>query len=520
MKRACFSLLLIAILAGCTLPVNTPAPTLPVEPAATTQPAAPEISTPTTAPQASEDLPTEPAEPTPLPLWENPEEAFLLVDGRTTEWADITPMAVDPVGDGNSEVDFTEFYVTRTADTLVIRIGFAAPIGLQSDNGITLLLETDQNPANGPELAYELGDRSGLFSHGQDTIQVGQGDLFLVSAPTITSDVFEIALPLDVRPDGEHPLFLTDTVGVWFMDTHSGQDQIPDSGIPVEFNLLQSPLPLVSPLSLDKPAGAFRIISYNIERDGLFNESRGPRFASIIQALQPDILSFQEVRNRSAESVLEWVQDLLGGEWYALKQRDLVTVSRYPFIEGWTDTYKPLDVRIFPLMLDVDGTPVLVFNAHLSCCRDDADRQEQADGFAAFLRDMPVEPGTPFMLAGDLNLVGEAQQLAALSSGEIQDTRTFGEGVLPDWDGTPLADLFPRHTHTPYTFTWFSRESSFSAGRLDYILFTDSVLQVVNHFILDTSELPEDVLEMYGLEAEDSRIASTHLPIVADFVLP
>jgi len=153
----------------------------------------------------------------------------------------------------------------------------------------------------------------------------------------------------------------------------------------------------------------------------------------------------------------------------------------------------------------------------------DPEKQAEIDELMAFVRlaqregerfDLPA--GAPIVIAGDMNLVGLPGQLATLVRGEIADTTRHGAAFAPDWDGTPLADLSPRHLASPHTFTWYSAESSFTPGRLDYLIFTDSVLEAVNGFVLHTPELPDEVLAGLGLKAEDTETASDHLPVVAD----
>ena len=46
------------------------------------------------------------------------------------------------------------------------------------------------------------------------------------------------------------------------------------------------------------------------------------------------------------------------------------------------------------------------------------------------------------------------QQLETLLEGDIVQTQTYGQGSMPDWDGTPWADALPRLTRQPFTYTW------------------------------------------------------------------
>ena len=130
----------------------------------------------------------------------------------------------------------------------------------------------------------------------------------------------------------------------------------------------------------------------------------------------------------------------------------------------------------------------------------------------------PVTPGMPVIVAGDLNLVGHSRQLRTLLEGAILDTATHGPGRPLDWDGTALADAAPLHTTGRETYTWRGDDSPFAPGRLDFILYTDSVLELANGFVLWTPDLRDADLERTGLHARDTVTASDHLPVVADFV--
>ena len=130
-----------------------------------------------------------------------------------------------------------------------------------------------------------------------------------------------------------------------------------------------------------------------------------------------------------------------------------------------------------------------------------------------------MEPGTPIVIAGDLNLVGSARQVETLLAGAIVNEDLYGPSRVPDWDGTPLADAMPYHTTCREAYTWRDAESWFSPGRLDYIVYSDSVLELGNHFVLSTEDMTARDLKAARLEADDVTTASDHLPVVADFRL-
>ncbi|HUF38837.1 MAG TPA: endonuclease/exonuclease/phosphatase family protein [Anaerolineales bacterium] len=427
----------------------------------------------------------------------------LVIEGFFDDWAAAAPLGSDPAGDGGaSGVDFTDVAAAHTDDLLVISIDLGKVVNLQSEPALVLTLS-----AGGPELNYDFAARTGSLGDAR----AHHYEIGLASNPTVTSDRFEIALSRAAAA-GDTPLFVDGApVILSFADPNPGGD------VAGPFTYAwDNPAPAPAPLSHLQIMGTIRVLSYNVLNDGVMSALRADHFQRILTALDPDIIAFQELENRTAAAVEARMEEWLGGDWHARKQADLVTVSRYPFVEGWPETQRPLHPRIFPAMLDVDGRQLIVFNAHLFCCAEDAGRQDQADGFAAFVRDYAPE-GVPFILAGDLNLVGDARQLVTLLTGDIADEAVYGPDAFPDTDGTPLADAVPRHLLSPHTYTWFDTASAFSAGRLDYVIYTDSLLEATG-FVLDSTILPADLLEILALRAHDTLEASDHLPVVVDLV--
>jgi endonuclease/exonuclease/phosphatase family metal-dependent hydrolase len=65
--------------------------------------------------------------------------------------------------------------------------------------------------------------------------------------------------------------------------------------------------------------------------------------------------------------------------------------------------------------------------------------------------------------------------------------------------------------------TWSDPGKPFAPGRLDYMLYSDSTLEVARAFVFDSADLGAEWLDRHGVQAGDSAAASDHLPIVADF---
>ena len=106
------------------------------------------------------------------------------------------------------------------------------------------------------------------------------------------------------------------------------------------------------------------------------------------------------------------------------------------------------------------------------------------------------------VLGGDINLVGSRDPLDLMAE-------------RLDADGT---DLAPAQASTPGASAFYTRcreASSFAPGRLDWNLYSDSTLEVINAFMMDTTRFSNHSLAAYELKCEDSR-ASDHLPLVVD----
>lgn len=454
-------------------------------------------------------------------------QAQIIVDGRFDDWPDRPPLHADPAGDaGSGEVDFGRLWITHDQTHLYLRLEIGVPLSLQGENPISLFLDADNDARTGlpvhgigAELVWRFGRAPGtVYLENGDSLAVLHPNLGLVTAPTVVSDRFEICLDRTVRPTGRRPLFRGSRLALVLA---ADGDLLPDAGQRLEYHLDEPGEPVTPPGSVARPGpDLLRVMTYNTWRNGPFDPKREPAFRRLLQAIGPDLAGFEEIRDHGSDEVAAWMGSVLGGTFHHARVADNVAVSRYPIIA----TFPVGDNGAFLLDLEPRQPSRLLFVvAHPPCCLHDQERQAEIDELMAFVRtvqregerfDLPAE--TPIVIVGDMNLVGLPGQLATLVRGEIADTVKHGPAFAPDWDGTSLADLSPRHLASPHTFTWYSGESSFTPGRLDYLVFTDSVLEAVNGFVLHTPELPVEVLAGLGLKAEDTETASDHLPVVAD----
>ena len=299
-----------------------------------------------------------------------------------------------------------------------------------------------------------------------------------------------------------------------------------------------------------------RVVSYNVLWDTIFSDVdavQADKFERVFTALDPDILNLQEIGNpfcssctpktaADVQSLLNTLAPISGGTWHVHQGSDNVIASKYPLSLTATDT-SPGGGRQQAIALvdlpDADFASDFYFmNNHYKCCGsvgsgEDAQRQRQSDAIVNWLRDartpggnVDLSPGTPFAVLGDLNMVGSLQPLNTLLDGNIIDEATYGTDSVPDWDGSHLTDARPVHNGSGTDeYTWRNDNSQFAPGVLDFIIYSDSVLDVGNQFVLNTVAMSTAERVATGLQEFDITVdlvgaTYDHLPLVVDFRLP
>lgn len=461
----------------------------------------------------------------------------ILVDGIFDEWADYPVIYSDAAGDGGFlGVDFGQVKIYNDEDFIFFLLETGSEIILQDLNEISIYLDTDDNantgfPVNGigAELVYSFGDRSGYFFDPGGSPEIYHNDIGLVTAPTVSSDKFEIAIKRDATILGTS-VFQGDNLKVVFLDNSTNGDFLPATNEDVSYTFSNDVLEPLPEYSIQKNSESdIRIISYNVLSNGLFESDRLPSFTRLLQAIQPDIIGFQEIYSFSSLQVSDQVESILpsstGQEWYHAKAGpDCHAISRYPIIEN--AEIQGSGNGAFLIDLPDNETDLFLIVAHPPCCANNVDRQIEIDLMMEFLREakagngpIPLEANSPIIILGDMNLVGFKEQLETMLTGNIFDESSYGPDFTPDWDGNNLLDSQPYVPGLPLSYTWYAEESSFSPGKLDYIIYSGSNLTLHNSYSLFTPSLPQDSLTTFNLFANDAVNASDHLPIVADFEL-
>ena len=372
-------------------------------------------------------------------------------DGRFDDWSGISPTYTDQTGDGD-EIDIGRVWLSNDDKRFFLRFELGEEISIQSGNNLVLYLDTDDDvstglPVNGigADLYWSFGNRSGSLYTGGSSIPVHAYDLGLVTTPTVTSSEFEVEF---VAPPGESirsTLFPGKQIRWILRDEGSSPGDIaPDPSTSTAYVLKEGRVSSykVIPLEREEPE-SIRITTYNALWDNLFKEKES--LSRVLKIIQPDIITFQEVGVYSEDQVRRIVTDILGGEWWTARKKDVVTASRYPIkktssIDGNLATLLDLPSEIFP-------RGILVINVHLPFGGHEVARRKEAENIIKFIggikQDLEkaiISPNTPIVIIGDFNLVGESGQLNILLKG-------IDSG--PDWDGTSLADLFPYHRACP-----------------------------------------------------------------------
>lgn len=451
------------------------------------------------------------------------------VDGLFGDWALTAPAWTDPAGDG-ARIDLGRVWVRSDSVRLTLRFEVAPEINLQNGNGITLIVDGDGDASTGravqglgAELSWTFGRRTGTVWRDGQAVSVGQADIGLLQAPTVSSREFETSM-LRRSADGT-VLIPGPTVSLTLVDEGGATgDRVPDEGS-VAVEISDAPPPPLLAVSLERRhPDDVRVLTWNVLFDGLFK--RPAPFIRVLRAIDPDVICFQEVWSHTARDAADQVSLALpGATWYGENTSEGLIVSRYPLIEAQAIDEAGNYWALVDLPDDRYEVDLSIVSAHPPCCDKEKERQEELDGIAAWLRDLvtpggkDLPPGTPIVVAGDMNLVGGARQVRTLIAGEIADEAAFGPSHPADWDGTPLADAEPRHAGGRDTYTWRDARGSFAPGKLDYIVYSDSVARLGNAFVLATEELDAATLERYGLRAQDTLDASDHLPVVADLTL-
>jgi endonuclease/exonuclease/phosphatase family metal-dependent hydrolase len=303
---------------------------------------------------------------------------------------------------------------------------------------------------------------------------------------------------------------------------------------------------------LERPSPSnVRVMTWNVGSDSMFegadrggsSPERAEGFRRVMQAIRPDVVCLQEVHRGFAAAGLrlDEVLPLEGGaRWQTFGAFDVVIASRWPLsmqdarVLEQPPRKRAHTVALIDLPGDRDLYSVCAHVQSRAGAENIAFRQLQSDMIVAWLRDartpggdVDIPKGTPLVLAGDFNVVPSdpGNHLRTLLTGDVFDDARFGPDAPPDWDGTPLVDLLPRHNRDgAEDWTWRFDAEGFVPSALDRIIVSDSVLRVENAFVLNTRTMSPADRQRAGLRPDDVMRDERndnydHLPIVADLAV-
>lgn len=457
----------------------------------------------------------------------------ITIDGVFTDWTPGLPSSSE--ADSYSGVNLLDFAVTNDENWLYIKLHTDDEFDITDNlvsHTVRLYIDADNNASTGFPAATGFGSELGVnFRTHSVSYDVSPpstlmfADIQLRVLPTVTSNTFEIAIARNVIPDGVNPLFPSPTIRLLFRNTDN-TDYLPNNGTLFSYTFNNTPLPLESPLPLEKNYPTdIRVTAWNTLGQ-LSLGSAQDNYNRILDAIAPDIVAFSECSTNSTtfvKSLMDTWRPIGGPGWYVIKDDyDMVTCSRYPFLNDWT-----APDRQHAMLIDLPAaytSDLFMISAHLQCCSADATRQNQADEAIEFMLDAKTPGGlltlpsnTPMVYCGDLNLVGYVQQLTTLLTGDIQNNGVYGPDGAPDWDGTSFTDNISRNVAIRMAYTWRDDNDPYPPGRLDYFLYSDAVVSVGNSFVLETEVMDALGLLVNGLQSGDTSGASDHFPVTCDF---
>ncbi|MDR9447139.1 MAG: endonuclease/exonuclease/phosphatase family protein [Balneolaceae bacterium] len=459
------------------------------------------------------------------------------LDELYEDWAQIDPL----FDQDRSRSGLKTLKLTNDDRYLYLYMEFAEELILQDGHDYVWLIDADANAQTGrpwssggntlgAELMVASGDREITAYLSNATEEVSSYDMGMVNAPTVSSREFEVVVDRRVILE-DTPWLDGSNIRVGIAEGATLREETGVLSYTMSDQVYEP-----APFSFDKEdASDMRVVSYNVYRDNPFDALVNPRFGRLFKALDPDIVGVQEVYDHSSAQLAtlfeQWLPSTGGEAWYHSGHNagdgDTHLVSRYPVVAS-----DQIDKESTVYMVDIDGQLSMVISSHPPCCNNDEDRRvafnnmmqfidraKNGEGPAAF----HLEEGTPIIITGDMNLVRDADQQRTLLHGEYTDP-SYGPDMTPDWDGSSFEDSKPANPFMPTSFTWYSPRSSFGAGRLDYIVYSGSVLTQKNAFTLHTPSFPDEAFApggvAEGLEKRDTQEASDHLPVVVDLAFP
>jgi endonuclease/exonuclease/phosphatase family metal-dependent hydrolase len=463
-------------------------------------------------------------------------KAQIFIDEVFTDWSPSYLKADAPGNNISGNIDIQKLWITDDDKYLYIRLDLDQEIKLQETNKLGIQLDIDNNVNTGfktngigAEISIYFGDRDIFLNVGNTNQIITHEKIGLVALPSVSASKFELRLKKQITINGVN-VNISNTIALVAVDRIANGDKIPSTNTGLKYQMTNAFTSGAKNYSFQKTqSDHLRVMSYNTELDGLFDAVRGPIQQKLIKAANPDVICLQEVYDHSVQEVIAVMNSTIplpnNKSWQGFKTNpDEITLTRYK-----ADAYESLNGNNISLLtVEASGSkPLVIFNNHLPCCEKDDERQNEIDALLKRHRDMKANGGntfayaknTPTIILGDMNMVGLSQQQKSLLTGDIFNESAYGSDYKMDWDNTDMEDAKPFVPNTPIAYTWYSLGSGYVPGRLDYMLYTGSVMTLKNSFVLETSTIDATTLQTNNLEPDDSHNAADHLPVIADFLM-
>ena len=483
-------------------------------------------------------------------------EPPLRLDGERSDWSDRPVAASDPRGDSKAPaegarimLDLGDVRLAETSDALWILAETAThpvnPQNLPEPWSLEIAIDADGSASTGSargslegcDLVLRWSPRGeGVARAGRGTMLEILEDSLVESpprsrnprpqaldigvAPSSASRWIEVRVPRSFeRADGER------SPGVRFgresrvLVRAVGADGTMLDETPISTIAFSNPAGEVSRPAralADDTAANLRVMSWNAERGAIFKNPEP--FAEVFRAIGPDVVLLQELEGAENPKQLEaWFDERVptAGGWKAVIGGGSLAVAvlapKLSPLAELADVKRMLPngtrpVRVVGGVVPFGARRVLVASVHLKCCgsigsREDETREQEAFAIREAIRRAMEEaaksrePIDGIVIAGDFNLVGSPQIIDLAAEGLDLDRSPLIAAPLYGVDG--LANL-----------TWRDGGSEFMPGQLDFLLFSDSRLDLVDGLVVDPAAILPRGAAIEG--------PSDHLPIVAD----
>ena len=127
-------------------------------------------------------------------------EPRVLIDGKLDDWTTRSSLWSSTASTSGGNVTLQEVKAFNDNTFLFIYFKTAEFFSLQEDFALKLYIDTDNNSATGlaldtmgADIEFDFGSRAGVL-HGSTDSDLSFSNLFMVTAPTVWSDKYEISI--------------------------------------------------------------------------------------------------------------------------------------------------------------------------------------------------------------------------------------------------------------------------------------------------------------------------------------